>query len=232
MRDPASSSCTFPRKSRSGASSSASTSPRRTGSSQRATSRSAALGRLHDGLRGHDPRTPREARAVVSSFRPTTSGSRGWSWPPPSLTRCPRTEPRIPESERRAARRAERRAGEAGSRRLRCAAVWYDRHGPPHDVVQRGEMPTVRCRPRRLAGSTCGRVSVHAQLDEQLRPLADREELLLHMAEPDDARREQAHRRHHHAAGARRTTPPGAARVTTSSRGCATTVVAAERAPG
>jgi hypothetical protein len=77
-------------------------------------------------------------------------------------------------------------------------AVWYDRHGPPHDVVQRGEMPTSDAAPK--IGGQHLRVSVHVQLDEQLRPLADREELLLHMAEPDDSRREQAHRRHHHAA--------------------------------
>jgi len=54
-------------------------------------------------------------------------------------------------------------------------AMWYDRHGPPHDVVQRGEMPTSDAAPE-IGGSTRGRVSVHAQLDEQLRPLADRED--------------------------------------------------------
>ena len=45
------------------------------------------LGRLHGRLRGDDPRDRRRSTRRGTSCRPTTSGSRAWSWPRRSSTR-------------------------------------------------------------------------------------------------------------------------------------------------
>ena len=68
--------------------------------------RARALERLHGGLRGHDPATPRRRTRPGTSFPPTTSGSRASSSPRPSSTRWRDWISSIPRSRRASARRS------------------------------------------------------------------------------------------------------------------------------